>query len=72
MRREPKYLYLLLLKEKKFINLRKIMVYYNKYNDLLNLANGTDMPENIKEQLPPLKMPKYLEWVKKYIIRDKT
>jgi hypothetical protein len=70
MRREVKFLYLLMLKKQSVVDLKTAYKFYNLYkksHDLL-IANtwipGTDY-------LTRVKMPKYLEWAKQYIVKEK-
>lgn len=70
LKREVRYLYLALLKEQgRTMDLRKIIGFYEEYEDLRNRALASDeAPKALKNNLPPLKMPKYLQWVKQYLI----
>ncbi len=68
--REVKWLYKKLLKpDGSVLNLKKIIGFYDEYNDLRGrILNSREAPGTLKHSLPPLKMPLYLKWAKKYLV----
>lgn len=70
MRREVRCLYRKLLKEDgKILDLKKIIGFYDEYNDLRGrILNSREAPGTLKNSLPPLKMPQYLKWIRQYLI----
>ena len=70
IRREVRCLYLALLKKDGVVlNLSDMVGYYEEYIDLRGrIINSQEAPSTLKVGLPPLKMPKYLKWVKKYLV----
>jgi len=70
LRREVRCLYLALLKESATVlDLRKMIGFYEDYNDLRSrVISSAEAPSTLKVSLPPLKMPKYLKWVKQYLV----
>lgn len=51
------------------LDLRKMIGFYEEYNDLrARVMNSAEAPSTLKVSLPPLKMPKYLKWVKQYLV----
>lgn len=71
MQREVKFLYRLVLKNNgKISDLKQIFAFYNDYNKLIDLLkNNPEVPS--KTYLPSMKMPKYLQWAKKYSTKRK-
>ena len=70
IRREVRCLYLALFKDKgNILSLSKMIGYYEEYNDLRARALASkETPMALKNNLPPLEMPKYLQWIKQYLI----
>jgi len=70
MRREVRCLYRALLKEDGvMLDLHKMIGFYEEYNDLRDrVMSSQEAPGTLKNNLPPLKMPKYLQWAKQYLI----
>jgi len=72
-KREVRFLYLMLLKNnRRIVNIKKAIGYYNKYTELEKIAqNDPDCPEAIRARVAgSIAVPKYLEWVKEYIKED--
>jgi hypothetical protein len=71
IRREVKYLYLRLLKEQgKIADVKHVHNFYSTYGKLRMLLKlNPEVPDKI--YLPAIKMPKYLQWIKKYVIKNK-
>ncbi len=70
IKREVRYLYLALLKnDGAILNLKKMINFYEEYNDLRGrVLSSREAPSTLKVSMPPLKMPKYLKWVKQYLM----
>jgi hypothetical protein len=70
MGRDIRYLYLALLKKSpKRKSLKKMIGFYEEYINLRERAmNSPSAPSALKFNLPPIKMPEYLKWVKKYLV----
>lgn len=69
MRREVMWLYLALLKDGETVNVSEIIKLYNKYNLFRKEVQSSNAaPSTFKNSLPPIDMPQYLNWIKKYII----
>jgi len=70
IKREVRCLYKALLKEGKLLDLRKMIGLYEDYNKLRKKVLASDeAPQTLKVGMPPLKMPKYLKWAKKYLVK---
>ena len=72
MRREVRCLYKALLKEDGvMLNLKKMIGFFEEYRDLrTRVLCSNEAPPSLKAGLVyELKMPKYLKWVKKYLIK---
>lgn len=74
MKREIRYLYLLMLKNKKrILNIDKYIGYYYLYRDLAGKAyDDPDCPVSIQQNIIILsrpRPPKYLKWVEKYLVK---
>jgi len=69
--REIKCLYKLVLKDHgKLSDLHKIVEFYSAYDKLTDLIkNNPEVPGNT--YIPSVKMPKYLQWAKKYLSKRK-
>lgn len=70
IKREVGCLYRKLLKQDgKVLNLKKIIGFYEEYNNLRSrIFNSDEAPYSLKVDLHPLKMPQYLIWIKQYLI----
>lgn len=69
IRREVRYLYLALLKPGAVLDLAKIIGFYDEYNGLRDrVMNSQEAPAALKRDLVPLSMPKYLDWVREYLM----
>jgi hypothetical protein len=72
MRRELRWIYKALLKpEGEVVNIRELISLYDRYNEFRKeIQESKVAPGTLKNSLPPLKMPNYLEWLSQYIIRE--
>jgi hypothetical protein len=72
MKREIRFLYKLLLKpDGKVLDVRKVIEMYHKYDEFRNeVLNSEEAPETMKGFFPKVEMPKYLEWVQQYVIKE--
>lgn len=72
MKREVRCLYKLLLKpDGKVLDVRKVLEIYEEYSDFRDKVLGADeAPVVMKGYFPEMGMPKYLEWVKQYLIEE--
>jgi hypothetical protein len=72
IKREVRCIYTALLKNSKMLNLRKMIGFYEEYDKFRKrVHNSEEAPMALKNYLPPLKMPKYLMWAKKYLVKAK-
>jgi len=68
IRREVRNSYLALLKtEGKAIDVKDLIRFYDEYDEFRNrlLANPA-APSSLKVQLPPIRVPQYVAWMKKF------
>ncbi len=72
IRREVRCLYMALLKNNKGVrDLRKMIGFFDEYIDLRDrVVRSGDVPPSVRAGLIfAIKMPKYLKWAKKYLIK---
>jgi hypothetical protein len=71
MKREVRCLYRLLLKPGgKVLDVRNVLEIYEEYNMFRDkVLNADEAPAIMKGYFPKMDMPKYLEWVKQYLIK---
>lgn len=69
VKREVRNSYLALLKsEGKMIQIRDLIRFYDEYDDFRGrLINNPAAPSSLKVQLPPIRVPQYVEWIKRYL-----
>jgi len=69
VRRELKWLYRALLKnEGKTINLNELVGWYDEYTNFrLRALKSDNAPSSLKVALPPINIPKYIQWIKQYM-----
>jgi len=54
----------------KLIRLQDHIEYYDKYTNLReDIQIDPAAPKRLRVKTPPIKMPEYLEWFKKYLIK---
>ena len=74
-KREIRWIYLMILKDKRIVNINKAIGYYDLYNRAASaVKNDPDCPDAIKNgfvHTSGLPMPKYLKWAEKYTLGDK-
>lgn len=74
MKREIRYLYLLMLKNRKrILNISKYIGYYYMYRELAGKACADpDCPSSIQGIMLPdwPRPPKYLKWAEKYLVKE--
>jgi len=71
MKREVRHLYLTLFqKNGKVVDLKKIVGYYEKYDQFRDdVMASDDAPRILKHSLMVMRMPKFLIWAKGYFIK---
>ena len=71
MRREVRCIYCAIFKNREQLDLREMVGFYDDYNEFRKkiLANNA-APSTIKTQIIPIKVPQYVEWVKKFLIKE--
>lgn len=73
-KREVRWLYLALLKNNRIVDINKTIGYYNQYDNLIAARTDPDFPDVIKNSLvygkSGSKMPGYLKWAKKYLVKE--
>jgi hypothetical protein len=68
MKRHIFYLYKRLLKENgKIVSLKDIFQLYDDYEDVRMRIEGDLMPRSFDHNMPKIKLPKYLKWIKEYL-----
>ena len=69
MKNQVRWIYRAILKDSgNVINISDHVVYYDRYIKLrTDVLNDGDSPSRLRVTLPPIDMPKYLKWIKKYI-----
>lgn len=73
MQRELRWLYRALLKsDGQLVDIREIIGMYSRYNAFRKEIQESNIaPGTLKNSLPPVKMPKYLDWVSQYVVYTK-
>jgi len=73
MRRELRWIYKALLKpDGKVVEIRELIGFYDRYNAFRKEIQESNVaPGTLKNSLPPVKMPRYLEWLSQYIVYKK-
>lgn len=69
VKREIRNSYLALLKsEGKTIKIKDLIRFYDEYDDFRNkLLSNPAAPSSLKVQLPPIRVPQYVDWIKRYL-----
>ena len=69
VKREVRNSYLALLKsESKIVQVKDLIRFYDEYDEFRNkLLSNPAAPSSLKVQLPPIRVPQYVEWMKRYL-----
>lgn len=68
IKREVRNSYLALLKtEGQALEVKDLLRFYDEYEEFRNrLLTNPAAPSSLKVQLPPLRVPQYVEWMKRF------
>ena len=68
VKRELYYVYRAIFRGENQVNIKKLINYYDEYNDFRQKILGDlSAPSTIKTQLVPIRPPKYIIWLKKFV-----
>ena len=71
LNRDIRNIYLAILKDGgQSLDLRDLVKFYMEYMDLRGrIVTNASAPNRLKMIMPKVKMPKYLQWIRRYLIQ---